>query len=138
MNQPREIRAVLDRSALRSYTLGHLHVGELLVDIANENSCLAVPACTLADANAEVAKDEHARALLRLFVTLPGTTVLDLDAESALSMAGTVVQTSGDLSRAHAVWAANKHDAYYITTEPKTVTSLIPPDNVHPIPADDI
>jgi hypothetical protein len=138
MSQPQEIRAVLDRSAIRSYTLGHLHIGELLVDIANENACLAVPAVTLADASAEVANDEHARALLRLLVTLPGTTVLALDAEAALAMAGTVVQTAGDLSRAHAVWAANKHNAYYLTTEPKTVTSLVPPDNVHPIPAEDI
>lgn len=138
MSQPQEIRAVLDRSAIRSYTLGHLHIGELLVDIANENACLAVPAVTLADASAEVANDEHARALLRLLVTLPGTTVLALDAEAALAMAGTVVQTAGDLSRAHAVWAANKHNAYYLTTEPKTVTSLVPPDNVHPIPADDV
>jgi hypothetical protein len=138
MSQPQEIRAVLDRSAIRSYTLGHLHIGELLVDIANENACLAVPAVTLADASAEVANDEHARALLRLLVTLPGTTVLALDAEAALAMAGTVVQTAGDLSRAHAVWAANKHNAYYLTTEPKTVISLVPPDNVHPIPAEDI
>jgi hypothetical protein len=138
MSQPQEIRAVLDRSAIRSYTLGHLHIGELLVDIANENACLAVPAVTLADASAEVTNDEHARALLRLLVTLPGTTVLALDAEAALAMAGTVVQTAGDLSRAHAVWAANKHNAYYLTTEPKTVTSLVPPDNVHPIPAEDI
>jgi hypothetical protein len=135
---PLEIRAVLDRSALRSYTLGHLHIGELLVDIADEGAYLAIPAATLAEASAGLMNDEHADALLRLLVTLPGTTVLDLDGESAFSIAGTVMQTAGDISRAHAVWAANKHNAYYLTTEPKTVTSLVPPDNLFPIPAEDV
>ena len=37
----------------------------------------------------------------------------------------------------NAVWAANKHNALYLTTEPDEVKSLVPADNVHPIPAED-
>jgi hypothetical protein len=131
---PREIRAVLDRSALQSYARGHIHIGELLIDIADEKADMAIPAATLADAHMSFGEDEHARALLRLLVTLPGTAVLNLDGATASAMAPTLHQAEGDLSRAHAVWAANQHGALYLTTEPDTVVSLIPPDNVHPIP----
>jgi hypothetical protein len=134
---PREIRAVLDCSALQSYALGHVHIGELLIDIADEGADMAIPAVTLAEANGFLIQDAHARALLGLLVTLPGTVVLPLDAATARDMAPTAVQAHGDLSRAHAVWAANRHGALYLTTEPDTVVALIPPDNVHLIPAKD-
>jgi hypothetical protein len=134
---PREIRAVLDRSALHSYARGHIHIGELLIDIADEKADMAIPAATLAEAHMRLVKDEHARALLHLLVTLPGTTVLKLDGASASAITATLRQADGDLSRAHAVWAANQHGALYLTTEPDTVVSLIPPDNVHPIPPED-
>jgi hypothetical protein len=132
-----EIRAVLDRSALQSYARGHVHVGELLIDIADEKASIAIPAAALADAHAAALENEHARALLRLLTTLPGTAVLKLDAETASSMAGTFVVTNGDTARAHAVWAANKHNALYLTTEPDEVKSLVPADNVHAIPDED-
>jgi hypothetical protein len=134
---PREIRAVLDRSALQSYARGHVHIGELLIDIADEQADLAIPAVTLADAHASFLDDEHARALLRLLVTLPGTAVLKFDAATANAMAPTCVQADGDISKAHAVWAANHLGALYFTTEPDTVASLVPPDYIHPIPAKD-
>jgi hypothetical protein len=134
---PREIRAVLDRSALQSYARGHVHIGELLIDVADEEAEMAIPAATLADAHELLIEDEHARALLHLLVTLPGTAVLKLDGATASAMAATLAQAEGDLSRAHAVWAANQHGALYVTTEPETVVSLIPPDNAHPISSKD-
>jgi hypothetical protein len=133
----REIRAVLDRSALQSYARGHVHIGELLIDVADEDAHLAIPAATLADAHASFLEDEHARALLRLLVTLPGTAILRLDAATANAMAPTCTQAEGDLSKAHAVWAANHLGALYLTTEPDTVASLVPPDYIHPIPVKD-
>jgi hypothetical protein len=56
-----EIRAVLDRSALQSYARGHVHVGELLIDIADEKASIAIPAAALADAHAAALENEHAR-----------------------------------------------------------------------------
>jgi len=137
IENPHEIHAVLDRSALLSYARGHVHIGELLIDVADEEANLAIPAVTLADAHASLLEDEHARALLRLLVTLPGTAVLRLDAATADAMAPTCVQTGGDTSKAHAVWAANHLGALYLTTEPDTVASLVPPDYILPIPAKD-
>jgi len=130
---PRKIRAVLDRSAIESYGRGHIHIGELLVDIADEGAHMAIPAVSLLEAHTRFAEDAHARALLRLLVSLPGIEVLKLDAVAASAVAPTGVQTDGDLSRAHAVWAANHFGALYLTTEPDSVVSLVPPGYIHPI-----
>jgi len=133
-----EIRAVLDRSALQSYLRGHIHVGELMHECADEEGVfVAIPTTALAEASASYAEDAKTEALLRLITTLPAARVLDLDRDSALAMAKTLPLAKGDLSRAHAVWAANKYRALYFTTEPDEVTSLVPADNIQPIPSED-
>ncbi|BCJ54686.1 hypothetical protein Asp14428_61610 [Actinoplanes sp. NBRC 14428] len=137
MSENPVIRAVLDRSALRSYARGHLHVGELLVDIADEGAAMGIPAAALLDAHAASVGDEHARALLRLLVTLPGIKVLDLDARTAPPAADVMPAAKGDIPRSHAVWAAKEHEAYYLTTEPTAVQGLLPPGQIHPIPGRD-
>jgi hypothetical protein len=134
---PPTIQAVLDRSALRSYARGHIHVGELLVDIADEGAAMGVPAAALLDAHAQSVGDEHARALLRLLVTLPGITVLDLNARTAPPTADVVPSAKGDIPRSHAVWAAKEHEAYYLTTEPEEVQNLLPPGQIHVLPGKD-
>ena len=131
------IQAVLDRSALQSYARGHVHVGELLIDVADEGAFMAVPTVTLLDAYAQSLGNEHATALLNLIVTLPGIAVIDLDAPTASATAEEVPNSNGDLSRSHSVWAAKAHDAYYLTTEPAEVTDLLPPGQVHVIPSKD-
>ena len=131
------IQAILDRSALLSYARGHLHVGELLVDIADEGAAMGVPAVALLDAHIESLGDEHARALLGLLITLPGIAVLDLDARSAPPTADVVPAAKGDLPRSHAVWAAREHEAYYLTTEPDRVRDLLPAGQIHTIPGQD-
>src|SRR5690242_17577206 len=103
-----EIRAVLDSSAMLSYAAGHVHVGELLVDIAEEGAFIGVPAVTLLDALAR-ATDEVARANLNLLATLPGIAVLPLGPVEAAAVAAAVPLVKGDLGRAHAVWAALEH-----------------------------
>jgi len=126
-----EIRGVLDRSALQSYVNGHVHIGEIIREVADEdNVAVAIPAAALAEAHADNSGDDHARKLLVLVTTLPGTTVLNLDREVAGSMAGAVRLTHGDLSRAHAVWTANKYRALLFTTEPGDVKSLVPSNNI--------
>ena len=132
-----DVRAVLDCSGLRSYALEHVHVGELLIDIADEEGHIAIPAASLAEATAKFDGDEHRRALLRLLTTLPGTTVLKLDADAAFAMAGTMERTGGDISHAHAVWAAHKYKALYLTTEPHRSSHILPSGQIHPIPAED-
>jgi hypothetical protein len=136
-DEPLTIQAVLDRSALQSYTRGHVHVGELLIDVADEGACMAVPTVTLLDAYVQSLGNEHATALLNLIVTLPGIAVIDLDAKTASATAEEVPSANGDLSRSHSVWAAKTHDAYYLTTEPAEVADLLPPGQVHVIPNKD-
>jgi hypothetical protein len=133
-----KIHAVLDRSALQSYAQGHVHVGEIVREIGDEDGLgIGIPAAALAEAHASYLGDDHARILLHMLTTLPETTVLNLDRDTARSMAGFVPHTNGDLSRAHAVWAANKYHALYFTTEPATVKSVVPDRNVLAIPAED-
>ncbi len=131
------IHAVLDRSALRSYARGHVHIGELLIDIADGGAAMGIPATALLEAHVETLGDEHARALLNLLVTLPGIAVLDLDKQTAPLTADVVPSADGDLPRSHAVWAAKEHEAYYLTTEPGEVKELLPPGQIHAIPAED-
>lgn len=103
-----DIRAVLDRSAIQSYGLGHIHVGEMLIEIADAKGHAGIPATALLDAHSSFADDKVARARLRMLVLLPAAAMLDLDAISADSIADTRQAAEGDLSRAHSVWAALK------------------------------
>lgn len=131
-----EIRAVLDASAMLSYARGHVHVGELLVMVADEDAYAGLPAVALLDAHTRVT-DAPARARLGVLVTLPSVAVLPLGAHEAADVATVVGLVKGDLGRAHTVWAALDHGAYYLTAEPHLAPSVIPEDLVHPIPADD-
>lgn len=131
-----EIRAVLDASAVLSYSRGHVHVGELLVDIADEGAYVGLPTVALLKAYAQTS-DRPAAARLGVLATLPGVAVLPLSAPDAAQAATTVRLTKGDLARAHAVWAALQHDAYYLTCEPHLVPAVIAPELVHHIPVDD-
>ncbi|GIJ28303.1 hypothetical protein Vqi01_34650 [Micromonospora qiuiae] len=114
----------------------HVHVGELLVDIADEGAYVGLPTVALLDAYAQTT-DRPARGRLGVLATLPGVEVLPLDAAGAAGAATTVRLVKGDLARAHAVWAALTHDAYYLTSEPHLTPAIIAPDLVHYIPVDD-
>lgn len=137
LDEPPVIQAVLDRSALQSYARGHIHVGELLIDVADEGASIAIPTVALMDAYAWSLGNRHATALLNLIIKLPGIAVIDLDATSAPGAAEEVPSSSGDLSRSHAVWAAKAHNAHYLTTEPAEVAELLPPGQIHVIPDKD-
>ncbi|PZF89366.1 hypothetical protein [Micromonospora endophytica] len=132
-----EIRAVLDTSAMLSFSRGHVHVGELLVDIADEGAYAGLPTVALLEAYAQSSADRPASARLGVLATLPGVAVLPLAAGHAAEVATTVPLVKGDLARAHAVWAALRHDAYYLTTEPHLAPAVLAPDLVHHIPLDD-
>lgn len=132
-----EIRVVLDRSAMQSYSYGHVHVGELLVDVLDEDAYFAIPTVALTEAYAAAIDNEQEKALLDVLIALPGVVVLDLDAQAAQAMSGSVQPAKHDLAQAHAVWAAHCHKALLMTTEPHRFTGLIPADQIHPISASD-
>lgn len=134
-----EIRAVLDVSAMLSYASGHVHVGEILIDIADEDGVHAgLPAVALLAAHAQVLTDAAARARLGVLAALPGVRVLPLDTGNAADVSLAVPLADGDLARAHALWAALEHRAYYLTTEPQTAAGILTEDQIHPIPDHDV
>ncbi|MEV4638572.1 hypothetical protein AB0J80_14590 [Actinoplanes sp. NPDC049548] len=132
-----EIRAVLDRSAIQSYAHGHVHVGEVITEVADERAAVGIPATALLDAHARCVGDKVARARLDVLIHLPGTQMLDLTAESAGPIADTVAFTGGDLARSHAVWASLTHAAVYLTAEPQESARLIADDRIIVVPAED-
>jgi hypothetical protein len=136
-DQAEEIRAVLDSSAMLSYARGHVHVGEILIDIAAEGAFVGLPTVALLDAYARVQGDEPARARLGMLAALPAVAVLELGVREAAEVGLIVAFAAGDLARAHATWMAVKHDAYYLTTEPVQAPSILTPAQVHPIPEHD-
>jgi hypothetical protein len=124
MTQP-DVRAVLDVSAMLSYAREHVHVGELLTMLGDENGVAALPATALLDTYARLADDPIGSARLRVLTTLPTTVVADLDALRARDSAQVVPLVKGDLARAHAVWSALEHEAYLFTTEPERTPAIV-------------
>jgi len=120
-----------------SYARGHVHVGELVIDIAAEGALVALPTVALLGAYLRAADDEVARDALALLATLDGVAVLPLGPAEADLVAATVPLAGGDIVRAHALWAALRYHAYYFTTEPQAAPSALAAWQVHPIPVED-
>ena len=131
------IRAVLDSSAIQSYGRGHVHVGEIITEIENEQAAIAIPATALADAYASFVKDRLATARLRVLVDLPGTAMLDLDEDAAVSIAPIVPRADDNLARSHAVWAAREYSAVYLTCEAAKAAGLVDEDRMIEISRED-
>jgi len=132
-----DIRAVLDRSAIQSYARGHIHVGEIITEVADEHAYVGVPATALLDAYTHCLGDKVARARLTVLAQLPGTQMLDLGAEAAARIADIVPFTDDDLARSHAIWASLEHTAVYLTAEPEEAGRLVAEDRIIVIPAED-
>ena len=131
------IRGVFDRSALRSYTNGHVHVGDIVRMFASDDELVAIPSTTLLQAYADNYADKLATALLVLLVRLPGVTVVGLDAESAANAADSVVAVNGDLALGQAIWIALEHEAMYFSVEPGAAAAVLTEDQIIAIPAED-
>jgi hypothetical protein len=131
-----EVRGVLDASAVLSYARGHVHVGELLVEIAEDGAVTALPTVALFDAYSRLT-DAAGRGRVGVLAALPGVEALALAATDAASAAPAVRLTGGDLGRAHAVWVALHHGAYLLTCEPGSIPAIVPREQVHAIPVDD-
>ena len=135
--EPR-IRAVLDHTALQSYARSHVHVGELLGEVADDdNGVVGIPAVALTDAHARSSVDPQATALLNYVVKLPGAAVLDLDRATAPIVARYVPAMLGNLSRAQTAWAALTFDVPCFTTEPDAYPHVVAEDRIIAIPTVD-
>jgi hypothetical protein len=133
-----EIKAVLDCTALESYARGHVHIGELLKEIGDEEeSVVAIPSVALLDAHSRAAGNPEAKALLNYVVTLPSAVVLVLDRATAPRVAQHVSVMKGDLSRAHVTWAVMTHKALCFTTEPEAYPPRFMADKVVAVPTED-
>ena len=131
------VRGILDSSAIQSYARGHIHVGEVMSEIATEHAYVGIPATALLDAHSRNVDDEVARARLGVLVTLPGAQMMKLDAETAAAVADVVPYVGEDLARAHAAWAALHHAAILFTTEPHKSGQAMSEDRIIAIPTED-
>jgi hypothetical protein len=136
-NTEPQIRAVLDSSGIRSYAVGHVHVGEMMGEVLEERGHMGVPATALLDAHVRFLDDKLATARLGILAALPVVQILDLDATSAAAVADVVPFAEGDLARAHAIWAALEHSAMFLTTEPDQAARVVAEDRTIVIPAED-
>ncbi|SRR6266545_1346237 len=132
-----DVRAVLDCSAMLSYARGHVHIGELLIEIADEDAFVGLPALALLDAYTQVGSTEPARGRLGMLAALPVVMVLPLGSHEAAEVAPTVPLVKGDMPRAHAIWAALEEDAYYVTVEPHLIPRTMARIKLLVIPAED-
>jgi hypothetical protein len=106
------IRVVLDTTAVIAYTQGSVNVGEILVEVTDEDAFFAVPAVCLVEA-ARTAVD----AKLRLLTAHPACQVLPLLVAdwSPLVAAMRVLHR---LDLAVALYAARQAGGYVLSAEP--------------------
>jgi hypothetical protein len=124
-----EIAVVLDASALRAYTAGHLAVGELIAEVADEVRFVGVPALCLAAAHA-TAEGDLAGALLALLTATPVVRLLPLGADPGVDdvrQVGALARAAGgDIALGHAARTAIVAQAHLATTEPEAAAAVLP------------
>jgi len=133
------IRIVLDRSAIESYAMGHMHVGEVITEVIADKAeyyAVGLPATALAEAYGR-AQDEVAAARLGILASLSSTVLIDLDAENTGQVGSIIPHARGDMQRAHAAWAVLKHRALILTAEPEEAQRVVPGHRIIEIPAED-
>lgn len=131
------LRGVLDSSAIQSYARGHVHIGEMITEIADERAFFGIPATALLDAHSRFIGDAVARARMGILVGLPGALLMALDAGTAAAVAEVVPFARNDLARAHAAWGALAHAALLFTAEPEKSAEAVGEDRIIAIPTED-
>jgi hypothetical protein len=106
------IRVVPDTSAIIAYAHGSLNVGEVLVEVTDEQASFAVPAVCLVQA-ATAAADTQ----LRLLTAHPACRVLPLHAEDWPRLV-TAMRIFGRVDLAVSIYATRQADGYVLTAEP--------------------
>jgi hypothetical protein len=125
------IAAVFDTSALLAFVTGHVAVGELIAEIADERRQVAIPASCLAAARAAI-DDELAAAHLLLLTTTPAVALMPLGSDRAgaaesLSRVGEFARgAGGDVGVGHTVFVALEHGAHVATMRPDLLAPVLP------------
>ena len=128
-----DIAVVLDTSALLGYVDGHIAVGELIAEVADEERLVAVPAVCFAQARAAV-NDDVAAAHLLLLTSAPAITIEPLGfarpdtAESTWRVGEMAVMADRDIAIGHAAYAAIDHRSHLATMRPHVFAALLPAD----------
>jgi hypothetical protein len=104
-------RVVLDASAVVAYAKGSISVGEIIVELDEEEDLFAVPAVCLIGA-AQTVADLH----LRLLTRHPACRVLPLASNDWPPLAN-AVRVLGRLDLAASLHAARRANAYVLTAE---------------------
>ncbi len=124
---------VLDTSALLGYVDGHIAVGELIAEVADEDRRIAVPAVCFAQARAAV-DDDLAAAHLLLLTSAPTISIEPLGlpspnlAESIWRIGELARETDRDIGIGHAVYVAIDRRAHLATMQPDVFAALLPAD----------
>jgi hypothetical protein len=106
------IRVVLDTSAVIAYAHGSLNVGEVIVEVAEEQGAFAVPAVCLVQAANAVADTQ-----LRLLTVHRACRVLPVLVEDWPPLVA-AMRVLGRLDLAVALYTARQADGYVLTAEP--------------------
>lgn len=123
------VAVVLDSTALAAYLDGHVAVGELIAEVADEGRQVGIPAVCLAAAYAGCA-DEVGAALLTLLANTRAVRVLPLGVEPGavdVRQTGALARAAGgDVALGHAARAAIAHEAHIATGDPKSAAAVMP------------
>jgi hypothetical protein len=128
-----DIAVVFDTSALLAYVDGHVAVGELIAEVADEDRRVSIPATCLAQARATV-DDDLAAAHLLLLTAPPTIAVEPLGAawpdtaESTWRVGEFARGADRDIAVGHAVYAAIDHRAHLATMVPSVFAAILPAD----------
>ena len=128
-----DIAVVLDTSALLGYVDGHVSIGELVAEVADEERLVAVPAVCFAQARAAL-DDDVAAAHLLLLTSAPTITIEPLGfagpdrAESIWRIGDLARAADRDIGIGHAAYAAIDHGAHLATMRPHVFAALLPAD----------
>jgi len=109
------VRAVLDTTAINTYTLGSLAVGEILREFADEGVAFGLPVLCLIRAAQNASYSAERLRLLDLLVALPHCVIRPVTADRwhDTSSAATLL---GSLERATAALAVVHGEADYVMT----------------------
>jgi hypothetical protein len=126
-----DITVVLDTSALLGYIDGHIAVGELIAEVADEDRRIAVPAVCFAQARAAVDDDVAASHLL-LLTSAPAILIEPLgspwpNTAESIWRIGEIARDR-DIGIGQAVYVAIERRAHLATMQPEVFAALLPAD----------
>jgi hypothetical protein len=119
------VGAVLDTAAvLRFAAAKDVAIGELIGEVADSQSFIAIPVTALADARASVSSDEEQRMLGMLIGGNRNVVLISLDAADGMIVGGYAALIDRELALAHAVQVADSTGGQLVTTHGDQVREI--------------